>query len=405
MDTHNKLNLSFSGGGFRATFYSMGAYRRLGELGLHNRISAISSVSGGSIAAGAIMTALATRSFSSVQDFDVRVYAPLRRLAQRNLRQRIVVKAAMSGTWDLPRSIYSRLLPSILNEELFGGTLFMDLPVSPEWSCNATCLNTMKRFRFKPTDIQDTSIGTSQDIDDITVGHAVAASAAFPLMFAPVELDISRREFVDRFGNAVYAAGQIPSKLYLTDGGVYDNLGSEKMIASKEPYLILDASAESSAWEYDFHPRYFRLNQRTLETALNQIVMLRRRLIYNTQTTYGMQLRLGIPVGKIPSEKFAESYKHIDLSKYQNFDPRIERLIATIRTDLDGFHDVEIECLAWAGAIRTDLAVKALIPDLVPTSEWDAVPQMPDYNTDKMIKTLATGKKRRLLFTHRSLHA
>ena len=68
-----KFRLCFSGGGFRATFFCIGAYRRLVELGLHERITCISSVSGGSIAAGQILKALSDSHFSSVQDFDERV--------------------------------------------------------------------------------------------------------------------------------------------------------------------------------------------------------------------------------------------------------------------------------------------------------------------------------------------
>ena len=56
MEANNKnIRLSFSGGGFRATFYCLGAYRRLVELGLANIVTHINSVSGGSIVAGQIM--------------------------------------------------------------------------------------------------------------------------------------------------------------------------------------------------------------------------------------------------------------------------------------------------------------------------------------------------------------
>jgi len=56
-----KFRLAFSGGGFRATFYALGAFRRLVELGLWKNVSHIDSVSGGSITAGAIMEALKKR--------------------------------------------------------------------------------------------------------------------------------------------------------------------------------------------------------------------------------------------------------------------------------------------------------------------------------------------------------
>lgn len=58
VEIDNKINLGFSGGGFRATFYCLGAYRRLVELGLEKHVNEITSVSGGSIAAGAVISAL-----------------------------------------------------------------------------------------------------------------------------------------------------------------------------------------------------------------------------------------------------------------------------------------------------------------------------------------------------------
>jgi NTE family protein len=47
-----KPALALSGGGFRATLYHLGALKRLNELKYLSRFERISSVSGGSIAAG-----------------------------------------------------------------------------------------------------------------------------------------------------------------------------------------------------------------------------------------------------------------------------------------------------------------------------------------------------------------
>ena len=82
VEIDNKINLGFSGGGFRATFYCLGAYRRLVELGLEKHVNEITSVSGGSIAAGAVISALAEGDFSSLLDFDRRVTTKLINLGQ-----------------------------------------------------------------------------------------------------------------------------------------------------------------------------------------------------------------------------------------------------------------------------------------------------------------------------------
>lgn len=53
----------------------------------------------------------------------------------------------------------------------------------------------LKRFRFKSSDIYGYLLGRSSDIDDIPIAFAVAASAAYPVGFAPLELDVEAREF------------------------------------------------------------------------------------------------------------------------------------------------------------------------------------------------------------------
>lgn len=134
VEIDNKINLGFSGGGFRATFYCLGAYRRLVELGLEKHVSEITSVSGGSIAAGAVISALAEGDFSSLLDFDRRVTTKLINLGQCNFRRRIMTKASWLA-YLLPylpklqqlalaaalRPKMSKAFPQVLDEELFEG--------------------------------------------------------------------------------------------------------------------------------------------------------------------------------------------------------------------------------------------------------------------------------------------
>ncbi|MGN7471998.1 patatin-like phospholipase family protein [Brevibacillus sp. SAFN-007a] len=409
MTKQRKLKLAFSGGGFRAMFYCLGAYRRLVELGLHSLVSDISSVSGGSITAGAIMTALSERDFLDINDFDCRVTGPLRRLGQINVREKMLRKAFFPSITnlrtylriELPRTRLSRLFPETLDEEFFHGKRMIELPKEPEWSCNATCLNTMKRFRFKVTDIYGNLLGSSMDIEDITVAFAVAASAAFPMMFAPLRMDNRGRRYHDKYGSMVYPTP--PEILYLTDGGVYDNLGSENILKEDSPFVILDASATATPWEKAFQPGFKDLNARILETTLEQNVLLRRRLIYKQSN--GIQLLINRPVYQIvESEKKYRELK-ILLPEYPTNLSEIEELIGGLRTDLDSFHDVEIDTLIWSGAIRIDLAVKTLLPEIVPDDKWYQVPSFPDYPMDKVVKVLKRGQNRKYFGKlHRSLH-
>ena len=282
VEIDNKINLGFSGGGFRATFYCLGAYRRLVELGLEKHVSEITSVSGGSIAAGAVISALAEGDFSSLLDFDRRVTTKLINLGQCNFRRRIMTKASWLA-YLLPylpklqqlalaaalRPKMSKAFPQVLDEELFEGRKMKQAEAATEWSCNATCINTLKRFRFKSSDIYGYLLGRSSDIDDIPIAFAVAASAAYPVGFAPLELDVEAREFRDLYGTGTQKP-ENPAKLYLTDGGVYDNLGSESMLKSPVPLLMLDASGASQPLWDNSHMSKLELANRTLAVGLDR---------------------------------------------------------------------------------------------------------------------------------------
>ena len=394
------LKLGFSGGGFRATFYCLGAYRRLVELGIHHLVTDISSVSGGSIAAGAIMLGLSERNFNTITDFDECVTKRVIALAQGDLRQKVMQKASalvylvpiayyFSGAGarlllDCIRSKTSEAFPTVLDNALFKGKLMKDLPSKPEWSCNATCLNTLKRFRFKSKDIYGNRLGVSRDIDDITVAFAVAASAAYPLAFAPLRLPTKGRTFNDPYQMPGCIA--IPENLYLTDGGVYDNLGSENLLKDETPFIMLDASAETAL--NDIQPSSLELSKRTLSASLDQIVALRRRLLFKDQKCEGVQLILNRPIADIAASEV--KCRQAKLPNFDWVDPGLEKLIGSIRTDLDPFHDIEIEMLMWAGAIRMDVAIRSLIPDRIGLQRTGP-PEMPKYPEQQVKEVLMKG--------------
>jgi NTE family protein len=399
------LKLSFSGGGFRAMFYCLGGYRRLVELGLDSKVTHISSVSGGSITAGMILHALSNGPFSDVENFDKRVSFPLKSLGQINLRKKLIKKAFIPNFQnlkpELPRTRFSRLLPELLNEHVYYGKNMNQIPSSPEWSCNATCLNTMKRFRFKANDIYGNELGYSKDIENIDIALAVAASSAFPIMFAPIRFNVTNRKFINTYGTT-----DIKYKiLYLTDGGVYDNLGSENLLKEDVPFIIMDASAETPLWKESYKPNYLNLNWRTFSVSLEQIVLLRRRLIYHFPNSNCVQLLIGRSVDTITQMEMKSRPPYRTFPNYTDCPIEIQQLIAGLRTDLDAFHDIEIDFLMWSGAIRMDLAIKSLMPNAISNEKWNSIPTFPPYDYYKIKEILLKGQKRSVVSVlHKSLH-
>src|SRR5438876_9801707 len=95
-EARSRVGLCLSGGGFRATLFHLGALRRLNELGVISKLDAISSVSGGSITAAALATALAA---GAPLDWDRGVVAPLRAFTSRDRRTAAVFARLLPWNW------------------------------------------------------------------------------------------------------------------------------------------------------------------------------------------------------------------------------------------------------------------------------------------------------------------
>jgi NTE family protein len=100
------IALCLSGGGFRASLFHLGALRRLHELGILQRVSAISSVSGGSIFSAFLATRLHQLGRSLSQgfaDWQIDVAHPFRAFCSRDFRTvPIMVHALWNWIWPEP---------------------------------------------------------------------------------------------------------------------------------------------------------------------------------------------------------------------------------------------------------------------------------------------------------------
>ncbi|AOM83605.1 patatin-like phospholipase family protein [Salisediminibacterium beveridgei] len=416
----NGFNLAFSGGGFRAAFFCLGAYRRLVQLGIHDQAKMISTVSGGSITAAVIMKELSKGPFHDLHDFDARVKTPMKEFGSKGFRNKVIRHAILPPRWPfwpvLPRSRFSRHAPITLEKTLLSkllmdgesrnGLMMDQLPPHPVWICNATNLHTLKRISFSRTKIRDEVFGDSRDVSDISIAQVVAASAAFPLLFDPINLNVKDRSF-DKTKKQY-------SFFRLTDGGVYDNLGSEefltktdKQLKNPEPYMIFDASARRKPWSSDKRVTWTERQLRVLSVSMDQVAELRKKLI-RKHDSKGVQL---LNVETINENKwFQTNYwqhyfklkgvnRHLDLPSYPDDYADIERMLADVRTDLDKFSEIEMEMLMWAGALRADLGSKVLfsaeefdkMPLKVPRHE---VPDIADYNPGNLnLEAIRNGLK------------
>jgi NTE family protein len=263
--------LCLSGGGYRAMLFHVGALWRLNEAGYLPRIERVSSVSGGSITAGVLGLAWSKLRFDDngvAQGFQAEVVDPLRTMAGRT----IDVPAIAVGLL-LPGVTIAERVAGAYRKHLFGSSTLQDLPDEPRFVFNATNLQSGVLWRFAKPYMRDYRVGEVKS-PTVDLGTAVAASSAFPPFLSPVVLKLDESAYTP--GSGELQRAPFTTKPFLTDGGVYDNLGLETIWERYETILISDGGGHMR--EQEKPKRLWPLHAfRVLGVIDSQVRSLRKR--------------------------------------------------------------------------------------------------------------------------------
>lgn len=397
---HRKLGLALSGGGFRASFFHLGVLARLADADLLRHVDVISTVSGGSIV-GALYYVklkhlLETKSDEQITGADyqhvVHEVAELFRAGVRqNLRLRTFVnpiknmrmRRADYSRSDRVAELYDRYFyRPAMGPERTEPVLLRELLIHPRGApkpfhpdthnsnrrakvpillINATSLNTGRNWRFEAIRMGEPPAQDSIEIDsrmqlmrppsfdemtphhrDITLGHAVAASAAVPAIFFP--LAISR----------LYPGVRVE----LIDGGVHDNQGVAGLIdRGCSQFIISDGSGHLSS---EKQPSTF---SGSVLARSNGIMMSRVRegQLMHLIDSRGpknlclLHLQKGLAAEVVP---FINQHRlpapnpspkpNTTQARFRTA-PEVQRALSAVRTDLDAFHDAEAYSLMENG--------------------------------------------------------
>jgi NTE family protein len=268
------IALTLSGGGYRAMLFHLGFLWRMHDAGILANADRIVSVSGGSIAAAAL--AVQWEELKKRPDaFGKLVAAPVLELSRHGidiegwLWGRI---PRLSGEWV--RGAYDKYILKFAK--------MADLPPQPRFVFLATSMHSGKMVRINREHIGDWTMG-HWDIGDVSVAQAVAASSAFPPVLSPCVISLRGRAFhwwKDRKTGEPQPPRLPPpeDKLFLADGGVYDNLGIEAVWKRFDTIYVSDAGAA-----FAFQPKgsYLMSKQALRVTGImqDQIGLLRFRQI------------------------------------------------------------------------------------------------------------------------------
>ena len=268
--------LCLSGGGYRAMLFHVGVLWRLYEARLLQNIQRLSSVSGGSITAGVLALKWRQLSFDparAASDFVPMVVSPIRALADET----IDADAIFWGV-ALPGRVSDRVAEAY-EKHLFRGATLQDMPDTPRFVINATNVQSGAVWRFMKPYMRDYRVGEVKT-PMIPLAQAVAASSAFPPVLSPFEMRLDANAFTPNSG---YDLQRKPftTHVFLTDGGVYDNLGLETAWKRYETVLVSDGGGKLQP-EGEPKSDWARHSYRVLDLIDNQVRSLRKQQLIDS---------------------------------------------------------------------------------------------------------------------------
>src|SRR6266851_8470306 len=280
--------LCLSGVGYRAMLFHLGALWRLNQFGLLRGLVRISSVSGGSITAGMLGLVWKKLEFDSsnvATNLEELVINPIRRLANVTIDQGSIIKGIL-----LPWKTIADEIADSYRQHLFGKATLQDLPFDnegPRFVINATNVQTNVLWRSSKPFMGDYRVGLIRN-PRLDLAVAVAASSAFPPFLSPVVLKLNPADF-DPTTKGDLQVEPYTSEVFLTDGGVYDNLGLETVWKTYETILVSDgggATVDEPKPKRDWLEHAYRV----VNLLDNQVGSLRKRQVIGS---YQMKLRKG----------------------------------------------------------------------------------------------------------------
>jgi NTE family protein len=389
---HSTIGVCLSGGGFRASFYALGILRYLAEARLLDRLVAVSAVSGGSIAAAAAGDRWRRyeEAGGTLEAFLGEIDAPFRAtVTSRNIRRRWMVGSLRAL---VPRSggrgaAYAKALAG----NLYDADRIADLPAHPEFIFTATDLTKGRAFRLAPGFVGSYDYGYVEPAPtEVPLGHAVAASAAFPPSFTVVQLATG----------GLRLPKAAPGTVSLVDGGVYDNLGLEwfqgweedavRPASATRPAFTIVANASGILAERNqrFHP--LGAFQRDLAIQYEQSLSLRVRW-YRRQLAAAPGSGVYLAIKSDPRDEPQRDPAVLECA----LPSELVRPLALLRTDLDRFAREEADLLSYHAYWTLHARLRAHAADLaIAAPAWRDYAGLSPADTARLRRTLELGAHR-----------
>jgi predicted acylesterase/phospholipase RssA len=405
-----RIGLALSGGGFRASLFHLGVIRRLEELGIMEKVSIVSAVSGGSIVAAYYLCEMEKQlrelrakgltpkqeSAKRVELFE-KIAEKFLKAVDHNLRTRALIYTPRYHPFKFIKYLAfaafrsgarSELIQAEYDQWFYFHDTMDQLPVErpmdphkvPPRSCvgteepfygprlllNTTSLLTGERKTFS----RDTSSGIkdlqTSDKNVLPLSRVVGASSGVPVLFPPTAI-----------------LGDM-----LVDGGISDNQGIEGLRAPENKIdimLVSDASGQMEV-KHTQSPSSLSVYSRMSEILQFQI----RNKLLELLMDWGDH-------NKWPDRRFAFVHLLINLKSRYGSPKRVSTSIlpalGRIRTDLDQFSPIECEALMYHGYTLIDAQLREYCCDFFRDKEGsDGEKDFPNFGAKLKTPPLFTKK-------------
>jgi NTE family protein len=370
--------LALSGGGYRATLFHVGSLWRLNELGWLKRLAEVTSVSGGSITAAYLGLQWKRLNFDNngvAKNFIDEIVPPLRALCAKT----IDIPSLAAGLINpFQRSI--EYIAGYYSKELFGKKTLQDLPLDnegPRFTIYATNLMTGASVRFSRPYLAEYHLGKVAS-PHIKLATAVAASCAIPPIMRPLVINFKPgqwKDWEDDNNKKLKDIDKLRSSLLLTDGGVYDNLGLERIWHRYETVLASDAGAPFTIEKGKFWLNVLHVisGKRAIDIVMEQNRALRMRWFMNDLTdniSNGTYWGIATRIDKYELEKYGHAPPMIE-------DSDLTGKICKTRTRLNHFTAEEQERLINWGYALADTAMRRYVLEKEPAPGQLPYPERP----------------------------
>ncbi len=287
-----KIALALSGGGHRAAAFHLGVLKYLAENNLLEKVTDISSTSGGSILIGQLFHSTGAKlSWPDSQTFlSYSLPHCKKQITQDSLENSFIKRMFIPRNWTVFGHRANLMARSLRQSWAISKTMG-HLPASPSWVINGTTNISGSRWFIEQKNsahrMGSDDLG-AVDSSGFPIADAIAISAAYPGVIGPYRL---RNKDWD---------------LYLSDGGLYDNLSLEPLYdvearqlkENLEANFLLVSDAGKEIQQKRLAPfwRPFLRTLRLIDVINHQVRSLRLRTLLpelKSNTHLGRYLAIG----------------------------------------------------------------------------------------------------------------